>query len=575
VKAPLCAGGPPVPASPLPNRFGDYELLDELGRGGMGRVYRTRQLSLDRIVALKVISTGEMASPNLVERFRTEAEAAASLDHPNIVSIYEVGDYDGWNFFSMRLVEGQTLTQALAAGPLPFERAGKLLATLARAIQQAHERGVLHRDLKPGNILLDATGAPHVADFGLAKFTQRQSDLTLTHTALGTPAYMFPEQAAGRVKEITTAADIYGLGAVMFEMLTGLPPFAGETPMAIARQVIEAEPRAPSAVNPAVPLDLAVICLKCLEKDPARCYPSATALADDLERWLRHEPIRARPNTPVERLAKLMRRYPARTGLVLTALLALVAVAVVSSVMTVRLRVAKSETDLANLQLSKNLRELELQKAEELAGAGQPADALAMFARFLRQVPNDPLVASRIVSMLSLHSYALPIGQPLQHQAGVVVVRFNPKGDRLDRHFLPGRPAHRNRLRRPNGANLGRLHRSTGECADAPHQRCLVRRIQLERPLCGHRLRRRDRSRVGWRDRRPGFAPAAPSAGFCLVPSLLQSGCFPRAHGLRRRHRALVGRSHRPAGQRADAARRHRGPRPILSGRTPGRDRIT
>ena len=185
----------------------------------------------------------------------------------------------------------------------------------------------------------------------------------------------------------------------MFEMLTGLPPFAGETPMAIARQVIEVEPRTPTAVNPAVPLDLAVICLKCLEKDPARRYPSAAALADDLERWLRHQPIRARPSTPVERLAKLMRRYPART-------------------------------DLANLRLSKNLRELEFQKAEELAGAGQPADALAMFARFLRQKPDDPLVASRIVSMLSLHSYALPIGQPLKHQAGVVV-RFNPKGDRV------------------------------------------------------------------------------------------------------------------------------------------------
>jgi serine/threonine-protein kinase len=204
-----------LPPPPLPNRFGDYEILGEIARGGMGRVYRARQLSLDRILALKVISAGELAAPNVVDRFRIEAAAAASLDHPNIVSIYEVGELDGWNFFSMRLVEGQTLSQALASGPLPFDRAVRMLVTVARAIQHAHERGVLHRDLKPGNIMLDAVGEPHVTDFGLAKFTQRESDLTLPHTALGTPAYMSPEQAAGRVKEITTAADVYGLGAVL------------------------------------------------------------------------------------------------------------------------------------------------------------------------------------------------------------------------------------------------------------------------------------------------------------------------------------------------------------------------
>ena len=174
----------------------------------------------------------------------------------NIVSIYEVGEQGGWNFFSMRLVEGQTLSQALAGGPLPFDRAVRLLVTVARAIQHAHERGVLHRDLKPGNIMIDAAGEPHVTDFGLAKFTQRESDLTLTHTALGTPAYMSPEQAAGRVKEITTAADVYGLGAVLFEMLAGEPPFAGDTPMAVARQVIEQEPPPPASINPAVPADL-------------------------------------------------------------------------------------------------------------------------------------------------------------------------------------------------------------------------------------------------------------------------------------------------------------------------------
>ncbi len=422
---------PPLPASPLPKRFADYEILGELGRGGMGSVYRARQISLGRIVALKIIAGGELASANRADRLRTEAEAAASLDHPNIVSIYEVGAQDGWNFLSMRFVEGPTLGQYMGSKPLPFERAARVLATLARAIQHAHERGVLHRDIKPGNVLLDAMGVPHVTDFGLAKFTERQSDLTLTNTVLGTPAYMSPEQAAGRSKEITTATDIYGLGAVLFEMLTGRAPFTGETPMAIARQVIDHEPPRPNAVNSAVPLDLAVICLKCLEKDPSRRYHSAATLAEDLDRWLRHEPIRARPSTPIERLDKLLRRYPAQTGLVLTVLLALVVVAVVSSVMSMRLRAAKNQTDAANLRLSKNIRELEFQKAEELAVDGQPADALAMFARFLRQRPDDTLVASRIISMLSSHSYAFPIGQPLMHQASLATVRFNPKGDRV------------------------------------------------------------------------------------------------------------------------------------------------
>jgi serine/threonine-protein kinase len=362
---------PALPASTPPKRFGDYEILDELGHGAMGRVYRARQLSLDRIVALKVISTGEMAEPHLVDRFRTEAEAAASLDHPNIVSIYEVGEQEGWNFFSMRLVEGQTLTQALARGPLGFEPAGRLLVTLARAIQHAHERGVLHRDLKPGNILLDTAGAPYVADFGLAKFTQRQSELTLTHTTLGTPAYMSPEQAAGQVKEITTAADIYGLGAVMFEILTSRPPFVGETPMAIARRVIEQEPQRPTTINPAVPLDLAVICLKCLEKDPRRRYSSAAALADDLERWLRHEPIRARQAGPAERVAKWMRRNPKIATLVVLLQLVLIVALGVGLWMSKRIAVAKDQAEKANVRLAKDLHDLQWQKLEELASAGK------------------------------------------------------------------------------------------------------------------------------------------------------------------------------------------------------------
>jgi len=306
-----------APSRPLPKRIGDYEILAEAGRGGMGLVYRARQISLERIVALKVIAAGEMASMKDVERFRIEAEAVASLDHPNIVPIYEVGEEEPWHFFSMRLVEGGTLSQLLAKERPSFERTARLLATVARAVHHAHQRGVLHRDLKPGNILLDTAGEPHVTDFGLAKFAQRESDLTLTQAVLGTPAYMSPEQAAGRAKEITTATDTYALGAVLFEMLTGTPPFSGETAIATARNVIDKEAPMPSSINRAVPPELAVVCLKCLEKDPLRRYRSAAALAEDLEHWLRHEPITARRATPLQRAIKWTRRNPGIAALVL------------------------------------------------------------------------------------------------------------------------------------------------------------------------------------------------------------------------------------------------------------------
>ncbi|MCI0534268.1 MAG: serine/threonine protein kinase [Verrucomicrobiales bacterium] len=248
-------------------------------------------------------------------RFRAEAEAAASLEHPNIVPIYEVGEHRGFQFFSMRFVEGQTLGQALAAGPMPERAAATLLAKLARAVHYAHQRGVLHRDLKPNNILLDAERQPHLTDFGLAKLLEKETDLTLSGAVLGTPSYMSPEQAAGKTKQMTTAADVYGLGAVLFEMLTGRVPFAAPSSAETVRQVLDEEPPRPSLLNAAVSVAVETICLKCLEKQPAQRYESALALAEDLERWLRHEPIRARPSTVWERGAKWVRRQPALAGL--------------------------------------------------------------------------------------------------------------------------------------------------------------------------------------------------------------------------------------------------------------------
>ncbi|HUF64031.1 MAG TPA: serine/threonine-protein kinase [Verrucomicrobiales bacterium] len=296
--------------------FAGHELLATLARGGMGVVYRARQRSTSRVVALKLIRLGEMAGEDEVRRFQTEAETAATLDHPHIVPIYEVGEAEGQPFFTMRLLEGGTLAEHLERArreegvPGP-EEAAALLAKVARAVHYAHQRGVLHRDIKPGNILLDEVGEPYVTDFGLAKRVDASFDLTLSGAALGSPSYMAPEQAAGRSREITTAADVYGLGAILYELLTGRPPFQASTALATMRQVLEIPPVRPSKIYPRVDRDLETICLQCLEKDPARRYPSAEALAEDVERWQRGEPIRARPVSPWERSLKWARRNPA------------------------------------------------------------------------------------------------------------------------------------------------------------------------------------------------------------------------------------------------------------------------
>src|SRR5256886_1633866 len=274
--------------------FGDYEVIEEIGHGGQGVVYRARQKSLNRLVALKVIGLAHWATEAHVKRFRMEAEAAASLNHPCIVPIYEVGERDGACYFSMGLVEGGQLDAVAKREPIPIGRAAELIAKLARTISYAHEHGILHRDIKPGNILLDAKGEPHLTDFGLARLVETESTVTRTMEVLGTPSYMAPEQAVGNNAGITRATDIYGLGAVLYQLLTGHPPFAGGTTFETVRLVLDTEPRQPRLLNPKVDRDLATICLKCLDKDPQRRYSSALALAEDLERWLKHEPIRGR-----------------------------------------------------------------------------------------------------------------------------------------------------------------------------------------------------------------------------------------------------------------------------------------
>src|SRR5437667_8390194 len=295
----------------IPEELGDYELLEEIGRGGQGLVYRARQKSLNRMVALKVIGLGRWATNAHIKRFRLEAEAAASLDHPCIVPIHEIGESDGSCYFSMQLVEGRRLDEVVKRESMSNRRAAELIIKLARTVHYAHQRGIRHRDIKPGNILIDADGEPHLTDFGLARLIERESTITGTMVeGLGTPSYMAPEQAAGDAAQLTSATDTYGLGAVFYQLLTGHPPFVGGTTYETIRLVLETEPRQPRLLNAKVDRDLSTICLKCLEKDPEHRYSSALALAEDLERWLRHEPIQARRTGVFARGRKWVRRNP-------------------------------------------------------------------------------------------------------------------------------------------------------------------------------------------------------------------------------------------------------------------------
>jgi eukaryotic-like serine/threonine-protein kinase len=303
-------------AAPIPiRRFGDYELIREIARGGMGVVFRARQVSLNRPVALKMILAGRLANDTDVRRFYIEAEAAANLDHPGIVPIYEVGQYDGQHYFSMGFVEGESLSHRLTDGPVPGREAAALMVKVAEAIEYAHQQGVIHRDLKPGNVLVDKNGKPRVTDFGLAKNMQGDSGLTGSGQIMGTPSYMPPEQAGGNRGDVGPAADVYALGATLYALATGRPPFQAATPMDTVLQVISDEPVPPRRLNPAVERDLETICLKCLEKQAAKRYVSAAALADDLQRFLDGDSIRARSVSTFEKAWRWCRRRPTIAGL--------------------------------------------------------------------------------------------------------------------------------------------------------------------------------------------------------------------------------------------------------------------
>src|SRR5262245_22570119 len=289
----------PSETSPLPAKEGGtglpvvpgYEVLAELGRGGMGVVYKAQQISLNRPVALKMLRDSALAGPEQMTRLRTEAAAAARLQHPHIVQIYDLYQHNGLPFYAMEYVPGGSLAQMLHLNPLSPHKAAELVEQLACAVHYAHQQGIIHRDLKPGNILLAPDGTPKISDFGLAKQLDTQSGVTPSTAVLGTPSYMAPEQASGKTKDIGPATDVYALGAILYEALTGRPPFEGETVLATLDQVRFQEPLPPTQIRSDIPSDLETICLRCLQKEPARRYPSAAALAEDLQLFLEGEPV--------------------------------------------------------------------------------------------------------------------------------------------------------------------------------------------------------------------------------------------------------------------------------------------
>jgi tRNA A-37 threonylcarbamoyl transferase component Bud32/tetratricopeptide (TPR) repeat protein len=411
--APTIAPGAWPELLATPRQFGDYELLARIGQGGMGIVFRARQISLNRLVALKMLRSDDLGTAAEAGRFRREAELVAELDHPHIVSVYEVGEREGRHFFSMKLIEGGNLLGRLPHLGTPRE-AALLVRTVAGAVDHAHQRGILHRDLKPSNILLDAEGRPYVTDFGLARRLHADQELTQARAVLGTPSYMAPEQTLGQA--VTTATDVYGLGAILYALLTGQPPFAGDSVLDTLEQVRSQDPAPPTRLNPRVPCDLETICQKCLAKEPARRYAGARDMADDLGRWLQGEPIRARRISVAERAWKWARRKPAAAALVAVCVAAGLALVLGAVLYERRLRTALSETAAEKDRADTNYQEARdalkriLHHARVRGGSALPGlqelqreqhnDALAFFLRVAEQQSPSPDVRYDVASAL-------------------------------------------------------------------------------------------------------------------------------------------------------------------------------
>lgn len=394
---PVCLDGnlPTMPQQEVPQhdlslpQVPGYEVEAVLGRGGMGVVFRARQLRLRRLVALKMTLAGSYASPQERERFRREAEAVAALRHANIVQIHDIGDWAGRSYFTMELIEGGSLAHRLAGEPQPAREAAALVATLAEAMYAAHREGIVHRDLKPANILITPEGTPKITDFGLALRLEGGTGLTLSGVPIGTPNYMAPEQARGQSRTVGTAVDVYALGAILYELLTGRSPFRAETPAETLRQVIHQEPFPPARLNAKVPRDVETVCLKCLRKEPEQRYSSARELADDLGRFMRGEPVLARPVGSLERAAKWTRRNPTVAILSAVVVVALVAGTVVSVLFGIEARQKAGELERQSIQLQDQTRAA--QRNAQRAVENEKEATKAMLAGLLIPIDDNPL----------------------------------------------------------------------------------------------------------------------------------------------------------------------------------------
>lgn len=401
----LLATTKPVPTT---KEFGDYELLEVIARGGMGVVYKAVQRKLNRVVALKMILAGQFADEQEIQRFYSEAESAAKLRHPNIVAIHEVGQVQGQHFFSMDYIEGQSLAGMVRERPLSPEKAATFVKRIADTMQFAHDRGVLHRDLKPSNVLVDRGDDPLITDFGLAKQVSAEgSQLTVSGAVLGTPSYMPPEQAAGDGAAIGPSSDVYSIGAILYELLTGRPPFSAATPYETIHQVLTVEPVSPRLLNPQIPVDLETVCLKCLQKEQGKRYSTAIELRDELDRFLRGEPIRARPVTSLERFARWCRRNPMLSTSIATALLSLILALVASTtgfVLTRRSQLLSEQSFRDSQQTVNDYLTLVSENTLLNQPGMQPLRkellqrALQYYERFLQQRGNDPSVQDELAS---------------------------------------------------------------------------------------------------------------------------------------------------------------------------------
>jgi serine/threonine-protein kinase len=483
-------GPPSTPPGKPPRRFGDYELLEEVGRGGMGVVWKAKQLSLGRVVALKMILAGQLASADAIDRFHNEARAAARLQHPNIVAIHEIGSDAGLHFFTMDLVEGQTLARMIRDNPLPPDRAARYMEIVARAIHHAHNNGVLHRDLKPSNVLIDHNDQPRVTDFGLARQVESDRQLTGTGQVLGTPSYMAPEQATGQRGNVGRASDVYSLGAVLYELLTGRPPFRAATAFDTLVLVVSAEPVGPRQLNPGIPRDLETVCLKCLQKDGRRRYASAADLADDLARFLRREPVRARPVGQLTRAWRWCRRNPVVASLVLllVGVVAGLAWATIQSVAANRETTKQRDRARDRLVLARDAAHqmlTEVSESPEMRAKGvellrkQLLVKAVEFSEKLAKEEDADLVARTELgfNLGRLGSVCEELAQ--LGEAEKAYLRAAAIADEV----LEAEPDHRMGLQVLAGAhfNLGRLYRLSGRHSQA--ERSLERALALNRRL--------------------------------------------------------------------------------------------